>query len=291
MPTSIVIDKIKCTGCGRCSRVCISGCLDNGEDGRVRVSDNIDNCIGCGHCAAVCPVSCISLPDNTELSSSPIDISMRLSYDHFLEFISMRRSRREFKDKPVPADIINKLIIAASYAPSALNRQCVEYSVITDREKIRKISVLSVSFMAKTANLIRNPFIALILKIFRKNLYKSLTALLPLIDIITEKQASGRDMITYDAPCIIMLHSHKLDSLSAEDSLFNSMIILLAAETLGLGGCVIDFVTHPSRRVPEIGRLAEIPADHIVNSTIIIGYPEFEYKHTVHRQNPKVEYV
>jgi len=46
-----------------------------------------------------------------------------------------RRSIREFKDTPVPYEILEKCVNAARLAPSAANRQLVEY-VIVDDEKL-----------------------------------------------------------------------------------------------------------------------------------------------------------
>jgi nitroreductase len=59
------------------------------------------------------------------------------------ELIKTRRSIREFTDKPVSDDVINKIIEAGTWAPSGLNNQPWKFAVIKDRELKTKISGLT----------------------------------------------------------------------------------------------------------------------------------------------------
>ncbi|MCD6244347.1 MAG: nitroreductase family protein [Candidatus Korarchaeota archaeon] len=61
---------------------------------------------------------------------------------NFLQFLVSRRSIRKFKDKPVPDDLILRILDAARFAPSAKNSQPWEFIIVKDRilkEKIGKI--------------------------------------------------------------------------------------------------------------------------------------------------------
>lgn len=51
------------------------------------------------------------------------------------QLVTQRRSIREFKDIPVPYEILERCVNSARLAPSAANRQLVEY-VIVDDEKL-----------------------------------------------------------------------------------------------------------------------------------------------------------
>ena len=50
-----------------------------------------------------------------------------------LEAIHTRRSIRRYEEKPVPEEIVEKLLAAAMSAPSANNTQPWHFVVITDR--------------------------------------------------------------------------------------------------------------------------------------------------------------
>lgn len=57
----------------------------------------------------------------------------------FLENIKERRTIRNFSEKPVPKEIIENCLRAASSAPSGANRQPWHFSVVSDSETKKKI--------------------------------------------------------------------------------------------------------------------------------------------------------
>jgi len=57
-----------------------------------------------------------------------------------MEIIKARKSIRAYKNKALPKDVINSILEAAKYAPTARNMQELEYKVITNKTLIGKIS-------------------------------------------------------------------------------------------------------------------------------------------------------
>lgn len=287
MAESITIDASKCNGCLLCSRVCFLN-YTQGPDGRPKTLDSPLMCVACGHCVAVCPTNAISHP---RLSGSvePLDKSVRPSYEQFLSFLKMRRSRREFKDRTVPREAIDKLLDAAAQAPNGLNRQNVRFTVIADRGILRGLSAQIMAGMTKFMRMLGNPVGGLIFRILFKHLYEEMQIFVPLVDQMSKLE--GRDVVMYNAPCLIMIHTPKHDICGNEDSLYCAANILLAAETLGLGACVIGFVTGSVNSDPRARKLAGVPTGSKVHTSIIIGYPEFSYANAAPKDRPKVEYI
>lgn len=60
--------------------------------------------------------------------------------DKLMEIIKHRRSIRKFTDQPVPEALVNKIIEAGWHAPSAGNRQPVEYIIVRDQSTKIKLS-------------------------------------------------------------------------------------------------------------------------------------------------------
>lgn len=57
---TVVFDQTKCIGCGNCTRVCPTGFLEMGENGKMRLTDDKSKeCINCGQCILHCPVGAI----------------------------------------------------------------------------------------------------------------------------------------------------------------------------------------------------------------------------------------
>ncbi len=54
--------------------------------------------------------------------------------------ISGRRSIRKYQDKPVPKEVVDKILNAGVWAPSGMNGQPWRFVVIQDRKTINKLS-------------------------------------------------------------------------------------------------------------------------------------------------------
>lgn len=92
-----------------------------------RITIDAEKCNGCGHCMALCPKGAIKIEGRF---TSPDDLfplpdkSGMASYDALLKLFQRRRSIREFKDKPVEQELIDKIIAAASTADGITTFRC-----------------------------------------------------------------------------------------------------------------------------------------------------------------------
>jgi nitroreductase len=68
----------------------------------------------------------------------------------FAEVIAARKSVRNYSNKPVNKEAIMKCLEAARAAPSWANKQCWHFIVLTDKDKIEKLSS-TVNFWLKNA--------------------------------------------------------------------------------------------------------------------------------------------
>lgn len=268
------IDISKCTGCLLCSRACFLGRIE--PDGKgVRVLDD-RHCIGCGHCFAVCPVGAV-VPEGGGESVVEAGPSEKLSYEQLMGLLRGRRSRREFKADRIPRELLDKLVAAAAQAPNGLNKRQVGLNVITDPDAVRRLSEQCVVSVARMARMARNPVLRPVLRTLAPGLYNEIADLLPEVDVLVAGARAGEDVVLYNAPCVILVHSPKSDICGPENALYCAGNILLAAETLGLGACVIGFVTGPMKHDPEMKRTVKLPRGRVVHTTIVVGYPEFSY--------------
>jgi NAD-dependent dihydropyrimidine dehydrogenase PreA subunit len=128
---NVIINKETCIGCGLCVKDCSRKAI-------VLVNDkalvDLDLCNECGHCLAICPENSFSMPqyDNNEIIEVDED-RLKLDPDDFLYFQKCRRSIRQFKNKDIEIDKLNKIIEAGRYSPTASNRQMNRYIVIRDK--------------------------------------------------------------------------------------------------------------------------------------------------------------
>ncbi|MGA9140472.1 MAG: nitroreductase family protein [Methanocella sp.] len=60
-----------------------------------------------------------------------------------IDAIMTRRSIREYRDRPVPEDVVRKLLAAAMNAPSAANEQAWQFVVVTDKKLLKQMPAFS----------------------------------------------------------------------------------------------------------------------------------------------------
>lgn len=61
----------------------------------------------------------------------------------FLEILKTRRSIREYSDKPIPKELLEKIMDTARFSPTARNVQPWEFIIITETLSLKKLSELS----------------------------------------------------------------------------------------------------------------------------------------------------
>jgi nitroreductase/NAD-dependent dihydropyrimidine dehydrogenase PreA subunit len=277
MPVKIEVDPALCTGCMRCVQGGLWGDFKLGSGGKAEYTGDSGLCIECGHCAAVCSAGAVrhsSFPGTPE----EIDPSAKPSYAELMSLLKLRRSHRSFKKDPVPGEVIDQLLNAGVLAPSAVNRQTIQYSVIRDPGTLEQISKRSLESLRRVVQMSKSPVGRLFMRLAAKKAYKDVLGMVPKMERIVHASAGGRDYILYNAPCLILLHAPKTDSMAGENAAFNAANILLAAETLGLGACLIGFVTEAAGMDSSILRLASIPGERAVYSALVVGYPAVEYR-------------
>lgn len=64
---------------------------------------------------------------------------MKSRSQHFFEWMNMRRTVRDFSDKQIPENVIEKIILAASTAPSGAHKQPWTFCVVKNPEVKRQI--------------------------------------------------------------------------------------------------------------------------------------------------------
>lgn len=247
-------------------------------------------CISCGHCVAVCPQGAISHIDFSPGSLKPINHEFVPSIEQITELLKARRSIREFEDKPVEKELIEKIIDGARFAPSAHNTQSTEFVVVQDKEVLNKITELTTHFLNKIINQFSNPILKKFFLLVAKDEADSVINLLPLIKVYVENIEEGKDMILHNAPVLLIFHAKRniiFSSVNANLALQNASLI---AEGLGLGSFYGGFVTAACERDNSIQKLLSIPSTHQVYAAMALGYPKFKYNNWIEKRPPKIEW-
>jgi nitroreductase len=168
----------------------------------------------------------------------------------FRDLLETRRSVRDYEDREVPLDLVGELLKDACEAPSGGNRQPWAFSVVKDREVMKKLSDESKKNLLEDEKSIRSSVVRLYRPILKDENYN----------------------VFYNAPCLIYITGPKdLHSAPADCSLAACYLMLAAADR-GLGTCWINLGSYLKN--PETFRMLGIPDDHQILATLILGYPK-----------------
>jgi nitroreductase len=199
-----------------------------------------------------------------------------------IEAVSKRKSVRGYKPDPVPKQVLGQILELASRAPSAMNTQPWEFTLLTGEvlENVRRSNVDLVR-----SGVPPNPEHVVISwpkeSIYRQRQVDLAKQLFQLMDIPREdkeKRAKWleRGFRYFDAPTAIILSTDRCLSESGPLLDIGAVIqtICLTALHFGLGTCIEDQGTM----YPEVLRKhGHIPESKRIIAAIAIGYPDWDF--------------
>ncbi|GHT01574.1 nitroreductase [Synergistales bacterium] len=255
---SIFTVKEGCVKCGLCSKLCIREIIQLGADG-VPYGDSAKEgeCIKCGQCVSFCPKSCCYLDFQEERVG--VDIYTLPAASVSETFLRSRRSIRIYKDKPVDAATVLRILETVRYAPSASNMQPVRWVISMTREKTLEINKLIVeSFRADVAALasVNHPRAVTVVSGWDK----------------------GQDVVFRGAPQLavaLVKKSHPFP----EDASIALTYFELAAHAAGVGCCWGGIFTMAARGISAVRGLLGISEDEYIVGAQMFGYPDIKYGH------------
>jgi nitroreductase/NAD-dependent dihydropyrimidine dehydrogenase PreA subunit len=270
----IVIDQEICSRCGACVALCNSGNVYAQENDSVQVA-NIENCWSCGHCVAVCPTDAIRHSEFL-LDDCPLIASDALpSLEGMVAAFQERRSARIYKSRPVSRKIVKSLIDIARAVPSADNAQPVDWLIFDDPVLVAELSRQTVA-------------------VFEQKLHqgwKNMSSTVEDIqdfERIIQQRAQGMDPIFFKAPVLLLAHVPVEDSFGRDDATYSAYNIILAAQRMGLGNCLIGYFIYALQNSGQLRRRLGLPDNRRVEVALVMGYPKYQFRRTVPRRSMEI---
>jgi len=260
----VIIDKEKCIGCGLCAADCI-GHVISLETGKAEL---LRGCFQCGHCVAICPAEAVSFGgENYDMSDvEPVGAGFGIDSNTMLHAIKTRRSVRHFKKECPDRAVLEKVLEAGRFSPTASNSQNVSYMVFT--EKTDELAALLIEELRK-------------LEGDEEAFYKLFEPPMSLDRV----DFRDDDFILKGAPAVILTISpHPVNAAIA------SCNMEMEAAALGLGALYVGYFTLMARRNQRLRDYLGLDAKDRVITCLALGWPDVEYRRTVPRRKANVEW-
>lgn len=284
------IDQERCKLCGLCVRVCKEGPIRLGG-GKLTVDYSRGlGCIACGHCAAVCPEGCITV-EGRDLSAEDIiplpPKESRASFDQLNALLLARRSVREFQDREVGEEEIEKILAAATTAPMGIPPSDVKVLVFKGRDKVRAFKDDMLVALKSMIRMFSGPMLFLLRPVLGKDACDMFrTFLVPLARDYIEKDRQGVDTFMYDAPLGMLFYG--APGSDATDPLIAATYATIAAESLGVGSCMLGFPAPLLKRNKKLLAKYGIPPKSAIGMMVIFGYPAVKFQRAIRRRFAEV---
>ncbi|MBW1951284.1 MAG: nitroreductase family protein [Deltaproteobacteria bacterium] len=272
--TLIMVDQDKCKKDGICARDCPTGIIKFRDDGSFPelVQGGERFCLRCGHCVAVCPHGAFDHAEIPRDVCPAIVKENEVSLDQAVQFLRSRRSIRRYKERVVEREKIERLIEIARYAPTGGNAQHVQWTVVTDPSRLKRIAETSVDFLRHRLKT------------------RGERGVPPYFPLVVAAWDAGFDTVIRNAPVLLAASAPA----EADDGLVDVAIALsyleLAALPMGLGTCWAGLVQAALLHWEPTKEALGLPKGHGNHYPMMLGYPVFPYHRLPERKAPVIHW-
>jgi nitroreductase len=216
-----------------------------------------------------------------------------ISSDNFLNFLANRRSTRNFKDKAVPKEILQKIVDATSFAPYGVSPENCMITIVQNKEIVENALSLMSKFYNDLAKWLENPVSRYMIKrrVNQETFNTLKHHIFPAAKIGHYNTESGNDTITRNAPVLLIFHANRGAEEHTKDAMIGVTYAMLAAHSFGLGATIIGLIPPAINKVKELKDLFQIPEENEAVISLILGYPKYKYNRIIKREKKDINWI
>ncbi len=296
--SNIDIDKNRCNGCGICVKVCPAQAFSIAAE-QAELSGSCS--FACDHCAAACPKEAITVQFNE--AKEPFDFASftgkvaenqtEVKLTALVAMMRARRSCRAYQKRSVDCGILEDLVKIGLTAPSGTNSQKWTFTIIDSRPKMLAFGESVAAYFGKMNRWAESAWLRKLLKlsgrpeleIYYREYYESIKVGL------SQWYEKKEDRLFHGAQAAILIGAQPGGSCPQEDALLAAQNILLGAQVMGLGSCLIGFAVEALRRDRKIKESLKIPAAEKIYAVIALGYPAITFPRPAGRRKVPIRWV
>jgi len=259
-------------------------------------TDHQEECVLCGHCLCVCPEGSIEHSGFVRANFRPIKNFEQVKAEEAFEFLSRRRSVRNYKKDVPTQELIDKLVQIAGYAPGSPHHRVGwvrNMTVVKGEENMKVVLDMTADYIQRLLKLLKGNFLKLAAMF--SDSAKAGLAVIPDMEMRLNEYYKGGDSIIYKAPAAIFFHAPVASSTPQTDCDTALLLVQLYAEAHGLGTCWNGLIQGAAagdhlRGFKKLSDLLKIPANHKCYAAMTIGYPSVKL-HSIPERKVNITWI
>ena len=180
-----------------------------------------------------------------------------------LDVIKERRSIRKFRKEQIAEAELQTIIESGLYAPSAHNKQTWNFTVIQNQDTLNELNTIAKDVAKQSDN-----------------------------DFLRKMANNEKFNAFYGAPTVILVSGKDDEKSSVVDCSAATQNMLLAAESINIGSCWVEFVglAFIGEQSQDLKTKLNIPEGYTPLHCVLLGYKDMEGKAAPRKENA-VQYV
>lgn len=284
----IRVNDSSCIRCGRCVKVCPSQIFVQEKAGGDVTLHKPENCIVCGHCVAACPTGSVEHAEFPAERVHAADYAAMPTPEQVELLLAVRRSNRALSKRPVPQEMLDRILAAADRAPTASNARQLGYTLVTDPAQLRAVAEYTLGVFGKLEKRLLHPLV----KPWLSRIVPGVYRYVPVFKRLRREYAEGRDRILRGATAVLFIHAPKANRFGAEDANLAYQNASLMAEALGVSQIYMGFVLTALRQDKQEKLAGMLGLDgRRICAVMALGMPQFRYPNYIDREPAEVTHL
>ena len=292
----ISINKETCSKCGLCSKICPVRIYGLSEEGTTITMNRLEECCLCGQCISGCTTDSI-VHSGFEMSNfkqirNKKSVSPKLAF----EFLSQRRSVRNYRKEIPSKELLEKIVQIAGYAPGSPHHRVGwvrNITIVYSEENMKTVLDLTVDYIQKMLKLLNSGLLKVMAKF--SDSAKAGLGVVPDLEMRLNEFKNGGDSIIYNAPVAMFFHAPANSSTPQTDCDTALLLVQLYAEAYGLGTCWNGLIQGAAagdhlQGFKKLSEFLRIPKGHKCYAAMTAGYPSINL-HSIPERKVDVAWI
>ncbi len=277
-PPTIEFNTTTCSKCGLCTKICPTKVFraTNGDD---KVITHTEECVLCGQCMCGCPTNSIIHSGFNSENFKRIKNKRPVIPELAFEFLSQRRSVRNYRQETPPAELLEEIVQIAGFAPGSPHHRVGwvrEMTIVMGDDNMKIIRDITAEYIQKTIKLLNSWYLKTMA--YFSELAKAGIGVVPDLQMRLDQYRNEKDLIIYNAPAAIFFHAPKYSSTPQTDCDTALQLVQLYAESFGLATCWNGLIQGAAAGdhltgFMKLSEFLRIPSQNKCYAAMTIGYP------------------